>query len=151
MPRSKSELKDRKAKRFHSLIHLYYSEALPAQSRPKKKDLGRCKIWKGRSSARNAAQQGFFFPFLDRFPSLNSYSLPFNLRHSCSLVFSLDVAFPSTSVAEFAASSYLSQCDLLKTNRCSDQKINGRCTLLIHSAIKRLQAAQKPREYAWKH
>src|SRR6218665_2668446 len=54
---------------IHSFIHSgdlysaysrdYYSEALPAQSRTKKKDLReRCKIWKGGPSARNAAQTG---------------------------------------------------------------------------------------------
>jgi len=49
---------------IHSFIHSgdlysassrhYYSEALPAQSRQRRRTWRRCKIWKGRSSARNA-------------------------------------------------------------------------------------------------
>src|SRR6218665_440782 len=46
----------------------YYSEALPAQPRTKKKDLERCKIWKGGPSARNAAQSGDHSMLMDPQP-----------------------------------------------------------------------------------
>src|SRR6218665_377491 len=63
---------------IHSFIHSgdlysassrdYYSEALPAQSRTKRRTSERCKIWKGGPSARNAAQREDHFMLMDLQP-----------------------------------------------------------------------------------
>src|SRR6218665_1603874 len=46
----------------------YYSEAIPAQSRTKRRTSERCKIWKGGPSVRNAAQRGDHSMLMDPQP-----------------------------------------------------------------------------------
>lgn len=85
------------------------------------------------------------FPFLDQFPYLCNFHFCFHF--SCFATFSLAVTFSSTACIRVCPSLaiWLSGSSLKLID--SVTRINRRCIIVLYSAIKRLQVAQRPREY----